>query len=85
MSKREELIEYLIDNKDYFKDKYKDKIDRLDKAKETNDNVFHEEIDKQFRSVIIRSMVDELSSYSGADAETILIVLEDMNLTEYLK
>ncbi len=82
---RENVIEFLIDNQDYFKKKYSSLFSKKNDLKKKEPRVFHDDIDEQLKSSIIAQMSDEISVATGADMETIMIVLEDMNMEEFFK
>lgn len=79
------LIQYLIDNHQYFREKYKDLLCEKKSIKAKEHVVFHDDIDLEFKSVVIRSMSGEIALATGADMESIMIVLEDMNIMEFFK
>lgn len=82
---KEQLIDYLIDNQGYFKEKYKSLFDKEKALKTEEATVFHPDIDYSLQTVIYSSMSNELARATGADMETIMIVLEDMNMETYFK
>ena len=80
---REALIDYLLDNREYFQEKYKSLIDKKKKLKQNESVFFHSDIDSEFIRSIIQSMSVELCKATGADMETVMIVLEEMNAEEF--
>ena len=82
---REKLIEYLLDNQLYFKDKYQTLFSKRDDLKASIATVFHSDIDSDLKNLLVQDMSIELSRATGADIETIMIVLEDMNMGEFFK
>ena len=82
---RENLIDYLIDNREYFKEKYKYLLDQREVVISKESPLLHEFIDSNLSSVVGSSMSSELAKATGADMETILTVLEDVDFKEYFK
>lgn len=82
---KEELVDYILDNREYFKEKYKHLVEKRDAVKGKESKLFHDDIDSSMNSAIITGMSGELSRAIGADMETIMIVLEEVNFEELFK
>lgn len=82
---KEDLIDFIIDNREYFKDKYKNLYDNMAMIKTEQDEVFYVDIEKDLSRTIRDSMSSELARSTGADMETIMIVLEEVNLVQLFK
>jgi phenylpyruvate tautomerase PptA (4-oxalocrotonate tautomerase family) len=81
---RERVIEYLIDNRDYFIEKTSDLVDKRESEKKSLSYLFHEDIDEDFLEAVTERISGDITKATGADMESIMIVLEEMNLGEYL-
>jgi hypothetical protein len=79
------LIEFLMDHREYFKEKYSSLFSKRDSLKQSESNLFHDDIESEFRQNIISRMSLEIGQSTGTDMETIMIVLEEMDFGEYFK
>lgn len=80
-----EIVMYLLHNQLFFKKKFDSLIKfRTSLMKDSNLSLFSDDINKQFKDISKKGIVDEVTSRLAVPAEEVLVVLEDMNLDEYL-
>lgn len=80
----ETIFHFLIQHHFKFKEdtrKYKEQKEALLKSE---DPVFHEEINEQYRDLVHEMMVDEISKQFAFPVENVIIALEGVNLDAYV-
>lgn len=79
------VVHYLIANQEHVKEKIKPFTEQKKTFLEQNGNLFEEEIDKQYEDIVRSTIGDEITAKLGIPLEDVLIVLENLNVKEYLK
>lgn len=89
MSKKEGLTEsifmYLLYNQGHFKKEFEPFEKQRDHLLRLEDSSFHEEINNQYTDLIKQSIVDGITRDLAISTEDAIIVIEALNLNEYLK
>lgn len=79
------VVYYLIANQEHIKQKVSPFTRQRERLLSTDNNVFKEEIDKQYHDVVKSTIGDEITSKLGIPIEDVLIILENLNVEEYIK
>lgn len=74
----------LIHNQEHFKQKTKEYKKQRDELLKQQDVSFHDEIHKQYKEVCKWVIVKEICEATGKSNEEVLIVVEQLNMDEYL-
>lgn len=82
---REQIIEYLVKNKEHFKESHQWLVDEKMKLFGIHSPLFHDDIEKEHNEMLNSLIITEVSASLGADYESICVVLEDLNLKEFLQ
>lgn len=78
------VFEYLISNQERFKQTNRWLIDEKLKLFGIHSPLFHDDIEDEYNRILNNLIVVETSLNTGADYETISIVLEELKLKEFL-
>ena len=72
----------------YNQEHFKNRVAPFKSQKETllnnEDSSFHEEIKEQYESFVRKMIVDEVTGHLAISTEDAIIMIEDLNLNEYL-
>lgn len=82
---RDKVIQYLLDNQGAFKETFDDLVNKKNNIVVEDKKLFKDEIDLEFKDSLFSNISTDISRATGSDMETIMIVLEEMNLKEYFK
>lgn len=79
------IKDHLMSNRDYYRDLYDTfELSVRKTLKSQNNSIFHDDIDKQRDENFKRIIIDNTTSFLACDSESVIILLEDLNLKEYL-
>lgn len=81
----EAIIQYLVFNQAFFMEKSRPFREQRDKLLNTEDYSFHSEINKQYEELIKADITDDITKKFAFPAEDVIVVLENLNINEYLK
>lgn len=85
MTPQELIIHTLMYSQPYFKELCKDLIAQRNELKSKEDPSLHKDIDSQFVSMVKSTLAKDLAMKHAISTEEILIVLESINIIEYMK
>ena len=85
MTNREIIIHAIIHNQEHFKNSTKEFTKQMNDLLTKEKNEFHHDIVEQYKGLVKGVIGDELTKRLAIPIEEVLIVLEDINLLEYLK
>lgn len=81
---KDKIITYLVDNHEHIRERVRsytnDKLDYLEKY----NKVFHDDIRDGYLEVVTSYLVTDLANRYAISAEDVLVVLEDLDLEQYL-
>lgn len=80
-----DIQEYLIENKDRFKQENSYRFDLRNQLYKTENRVFHDDIKNNCDTIIRMNICDDVCENLGVDYESVYVILEDINMEEYLK
>jgi len=77
------IVYYLISHQGRIKEKLRPFTEQRNKLL-INNSLFSEEIVEQYKDLVTKTITDELTKDLGVTTEEARIVLEDLNMEEYL-
>jgi hypothetical protein len=75
---------YLVYNQERFKIELNQFVKQRDSLLKTEDSSFHGEIQEQFKAYANSVLVDNVTKHLAISSEDAIIVIENLNLDEYL-
>lgn len=78
------IFMYLVYNQGRFKIELSQFVKQRDSLLKSEDSSFHEEIQDQFKSYALSVLVDNVTKHLAISSEDAIIVIENVNLDEYL-
>lgn len=85
MVNKELILSYMIDNHEAIKVEILGYKQRRQELYMTRDPVFYNDIKKKFKQLVSYHIAAQVAYQYGLSTEEVLIVLEDVNLEEYLE
>lgn len=85
MGNDSEVFDYLRSNRDHFKATLAPLIKKREALLVIESVVFYEEITEQYEAEIRESIAGEICARHGIDYETVICVLEDLDIDAYLQ
>jgi uncharacterized FlgJ-related protein len=80
------VVYYLIDNKEHFVEKLRPFTEQKSKLLNSEEHwLFSEEIKEQYDSLARSTIGDEITKKLGIPLEEVILILENVNLDEYLQ
>lgn len=76
---------YLIANQQHIIEKMKPFTERRKNLLSSEEGIFQEEIDKQYEDIVKSTIGDEITAKLGIPIEDVLVILENLNVNEYIK
>ena len=84
-TERTSIVDYLVSNQEFIKEKCK-YFNELNEALHNSVNKhMHVDIEEQYNDEVKSYICEIVAMHSNHDAESIMIVLEDMDLKDYFK
>lgn len=81
---RQGIVFHLIHNQQYYKDMITPYTKRRDNFLIINDKVFHDDINNQYWDMVKSVIASDLNFSLAVSYEDAIVVLEEINLKEYL-
>lgn len=78
------VVHFLILNQFHFKEASAVYKARRAEVMEQSDPCFHDEIDEQYRDMVKSMLLDAITKQFGFTTESVLIMLESLNIDEYV-
>jgi hypothetical protein len=78
------IFMYLVYNQERFKIELSEFVKQRDSLLKSEDSSFHEEIQDQFKAYALSVLVDNVTKHLAISSEDAIIVIENVNLDEYL-
>ncbi len=78
------IVDYLIDNKDYYKSQFMICEQQKNLLISNENFILRNDINKQYKNFIISQIVDDVSRRLAVPIEDIIIILESIDLNNYL-
>lgn len=84
-SQDERIRNYLIDNREFHKEILAKFVEAKGLAYKANPNVLHDDIKSEFNGIIRFNICNEVCMNLALDFESVYVIVEELNLEEYLK
>lgn len=78
------IFMYLVYNQERFKIELNQFVKQRDSLLKSEDSSFHAEIQEQFKAYTHSVLVDNVTKHLAISSEDAIIVIENLNLDEYL-
>jgi hypothetical protein len=79
------VMYYLVNRQQDIKSFSKVYQDQMNKLLQEQPKELHDDIKKQFKNIVVTKMSDDITKDQALPIEDVLIMLNDLNLDEYLK
>lgn len=81
---QQSIFLFLMYNQEHFKNRVAPFKSQKETLLNNEDSSFHEEIKEQYESFVRKMIVDEVTGHLAISTEDAIIMIEDLNLNEYL-
>jgi len=78
------VFQFLVQNHFHFKEKTKTLKEKKEQLLKSEDPVFHEEIEEQYRGIVKQMLVDDITQQFAIPTESVIITLEGFNVDAYV-
>lgn len=83
MTNEEQIVFILVNKQSYFKELVKPLIEAKEILKVNK--IFNDDVEKEFKDKVFSLFVDDITKNLAIPTEDVMIVLENLNLNEYLR
>lgn len=85
IEQQQAIVSYLIHNQLHYKDLVKDLTQQLSELLYNEDPVFHRDVERNYLDLVKQKIIADLTSRLPVTVENAIIILEGLNIREFLK